>query len=289
MGQKKLARYTIAGMVLVVAAVWSAVGVMPDGKLHVYVCDVGQGDAILAVMGKIQMLVDGGPDERVGECLGKYMQFYDHTLEVVVMTHPQADHMTGLITVVQRYNIGEFVTVNAANSTKQFAALEQVLREKAIKVKFVANGDKIVVGKLAFDVVWPSREFLETHNGRNGTTDLNSFAVVGKLAYGRFDVLLTGDADQAVDSAMLGLGVLSPVEVLKVPHHGSKTGMTRAWLEAVKPQLAVISAGKNNRYGHPAQETLDLLKDEGIEIKRTDVDGTVDIISDGNKWWVREK
>ncbi len=286
MDQKKLAKVTAGVMVLIVLTVWAAVVVVPDGRLHVYVCDVGQGDAILVVLGKIQMLVDGGPDGRVEECLGRYVPFYDHTLEVVVLTHPQADHMAGLITVIQRYTVSNFVTVNRGNSTEQFAVLEQLLREKNIKVSYVTTGDKVISGELVFDVFWPSQEFLETHNERNGTSDLNSFAVVGKLAYGNFDMLLTGDADKAVDPAMLSLGVLTPVEVLKVPHHGSKTGMTKEWLEAVKSQLAVISDGKNNRYGHPAKETLDLLKDEGIEIKRTDMDGTVEIVSDGGKWWV---
>lgn len=291
----------LTGLVLLAGVTWGVVATWPDGKVHVYMCDVGQGDAILVSWNWTQMLVDGGPNERVLECLTKHIPFYDRKLEAVVLTHPQADHMGGLIPVMQRYSVEEFVTVNVSNQTNQFAVLTEVLRERGISPKFIRGGDRVQVAGngstvLSFDIIWPSWEFLmaNTKEGdppsswrtAEGQTDLNSFAIVGKLSYGNFSIMLTGDADSKVDLAIMATGLLKEAEVLKVPHHGSKTGMLPEFLEVVSPKLCVISVGKNNRYGHPAPETVKMVSDYGCRLMRTDIDGEVEVVSDGEGWWV---
>lgn len=270
-------------LVLATIAIWAAVFSLPDKNLHVVVCDVGQGDAILVSLGTTQMLVDGGPDNRVMDCLAKHMPFYDRRIEMVVLTHPQADHMNGLIDVVKRYSILWFVRVPVSNNTSGFRELIKLLA--AIEQLAVYSGDQIKLGGFDFKIIWPTREFVETHDDK--TTDLNSFAIVGRVEYGGFEALLTADADSDVELAEMTTGVITPVEVLKVPHHGSKTGMLPEWLRLVKPQAAIISVGKKNKYGHPNKEALDLLAKFTDKVYRTDQIGSVEVVSDGKKWWVK--
>ena len=256
-------------LALAAATIWLAVFVLPDDKLHLVVCDVGQGDAILVSYKTTQMLVDGGPNSSVLKCLGDHMPFYDRRIEVVVLTHPQADHMNGLIDVLKRYTVLQFVKELVSNDTVGYRELMKLIAK--MNVVAVYSGDEIKLGKMKFDVIWPERGF--------ESKELNETAIVGKLSFGDFDALLTSDA------GLIALPVSA--DVLKVPHHGSKYGMTREWLEVVRPQLAIISVGKRNSYGHPTPEVLKLLSDQGIKMLRTDQDGTVEVVSDGKSYWVR--
>lgn len=248
---KKLALVLFLGCI----TIWSAVWVLPDDKLHVVVCDVGQGDAILVIKGTFQMLIDSGPDLSVLNCLAAHMPFYDKRIEVALLTHPQADHMNGFISVDKRYSILQFV------------------RDK----QMVYAGNKIKIGQdLKFDVVWPTLE----HVG----SDLNGFAISGILKYGNFKMLLTGDADSGIELAEMDTGLLTAVDVLKVPHHGSKTGMLTSWLKLISPKAAIISVGKHNTYGHPTKEALDMLDKITDKVYRTDQNGSVEVVTDGETW-----
>ncbi len=247
--------WLIRFLLLAAITIWSAVWVLPDDKLHVVVCDVGQGDAILIIKGTSQMLIDSGPDNSVLNCLAKYMPFYDRRIEVALLTHPQADHMNGFISVAKRYNILQFV------------------RDK----QTVYAGNKIKIGKdLEFDVVWPTRGFK--------TNDINSLAVSGILKYGNFKMLMTGDADSGIELAEMDTGLLTAVDVLKVPHHGSKTGMLASWLKLISPKAAIISVGKHNTYGHPSDKALKMLAKITSKIYRTDQKGSVEVVTDGKTW-----
>lgn len=234
-------------LVLAAVAIWVAVLVLPDDKLHVVFCDVGQGDAILISYGTSQLLVDGGPNDKVLNCLSRHMPFYDKRIEVIVGTHQDSDHVKGLTKVTERYTYLYYV------------------------IDKIYAGDIIKLGKINFDIKWP----------RLGKVDMNEneYGISGVVTYGDFDVLLTADVTD--------VPAHQKVEILKVPHHGSKTGMSREWLEGIKPKLAVISVGKNNTYGHPTEEVLKLLRDEEVKTLRTDADGEVEVISDGVKWWIR--
>lgn len=251
---------------------------LPDKNLHLVVCDVGQGDAILVSYKTTQMLVDGGPNASVLKCLGDHMPFYDRRIEVVVLTHPQADHMNGLIDVLKRYTVLQFVKLPIGNDTSGYRELMSEIRNKKLEIGSVYAGDVIKFADFQFGVTSPPR--CVTPGRCEWGTDLNKSAIVGKLSFGDFDVLLTGDAGADVVPAV-------PAEILKVPHHGSKFGMTADWLARVSPYAAVISVGKRNSYGHPAEETLKLLRDEGIKILRTDQDGSVEVVSDGRSYWIK--
>lgn len=248
---------------------------LPDQNLHIYFCDVGQGDGALITYGFTQITIDAGPDNgKFLTCLANHIPFYDHTIELAIGTHPQLDHMGGYGSVLQRYIIKQFVITEADNQAQFF----QDLKKHYTGFKFVHTGDIITIGPIKLLTIWPLKNLV--------WTDLNQMALVQKLSYGDMDILFTGDADQPTEDGQLATHLLGRVEVLKVPHHGSKTGMQDTWLAKIHPMLAVISVGAKNTYGHPTQEALDLLAKYKIKIMRTDQKGTIEVVTDGQKYWI---
>lgn len=276
------------GLILIFYFLWS----LPDGKLHIVFCDVGQGDAAyIRFPDGRDMLVDGGPNNSVLQCLGRHMPFWDRTIDVVVLSHPEKDHMGGLVSVFQRYHVGYFVRSDIQKGTDVDRALFALAKEKKIPQKLVVAGDEVRIGLAKLSVIWPSDSQIALMQGQNVlgvTTDsVNESAVVFWLRYGVFDVLFTGDADSRVERQYRGSELAdAPIEVLKVPHHGSKTGMTSDFLDWIRPQLAVISVGRNS-FGHPTPEMLQLLADYHARVLRTDQEGDVEVVSDGSNWIVR--
>lgn len=237
--------------VLATITIWGAVWWLPDDNLHLVFCDVGQGDATLISYKTTQILVDTGPDARVIDCLSRHLPFYDHTIEGVVITHPQADHNGGYRYLTERYSVVQFETV-------------------------LEKGKTLAAGPINLEVMSPEKGVLgmNTQNGENET------GIVAQVSWRKFKALLTADVPTKEYEGVNGL------TVLKVPHHGSKYGMERAWLEKASPELAVISVGKNS-YGHPAAETLQMLGDLGIKMLRTDKDGEVEIVTDGQAFSIK--
>ena len=248
---------------------------LPDGKLHLVFCDVGQGDATLITYRQTQVLIDGGPDQKVLQCLDQKMPFYDRRLEMIVLTHPEQDHETGLIDVLERYNVRYFVSNGLRKSSATFLELEKIKEEKKVLSVSVKTGDRIKIGPLGFSVLWPPKEFLQED-------ELNESSVVLKLSFGHFKALLTGDISEKVEKKL----DLKKVEVLKVAHHGSRFSTSAAFLEMIRPELAVISVGQN-RFGHPTKEVLESLNQVQAKVVRTDKVGAVEIVSDGWRWYHR--
>jgi competence protein ComEC len=279
------------GLVLVMGLLGLVAWQRSDEKLRLVFCDVGQGDATLMSWKNYQVLVDGGPNEAVLECLGKNLPFWDRKIEVVALTHPQADHMTGLIEVVKRYEVGEMMAPWVVNETPEFWELRRRVMEKGIKVKELVKGDELRVGGMRLKVLWP-----ETRGGNElawgggseaevlGASypgDVNEVSLVLEGSFGKFDWLLTGDVSEKEE----GLMEVDEVEVLKVAHHGSRYSTSEGFLEKVKPELAVISVGERNRFGHPTATVLERLVETGAKVLRTDEEGTVVIASDDQRWW----
>jgi len=271
----------------------------PDGRLHLIFCDVGQGDAILIVQGSNQLLIDGGPNERVLACLGKHLPFWDRKIETVVLTHPERDHFTGLIAVLSRYRVENFVANPFGLKHRQkFKELVELLNEQKIRTTFLHEGGKICWGKISFDILWPSKEkqFLLENLPREkyGSFSLveekllspNEFSLVGVLRYGNFQALLTGDMPVLVSQILVWRQEIPRVDVLKAPHHGA--GKDNPWFlyQATQPQLVVISVGKN-QFGHPSEKLLKKLEEEKIPFLRTDKRGTIEIVSDGKSWFLK--
>lgn len=250
-----------------------------DKKLHLVFCNVGQGDAIfIRTSTGSDILVDGGPDDSVLSCLGKHMPFWDRTLEIVILTHPDADHVTGLIDVIKRYKLIHFYTSKVEAKTDVYKQFLRTLKESNIKQNYLWQGDKFTFQDgLTMETLWPAQEW------KASTT--NSFSAVELLTYKKFKVLLTGDLDAEQMEKIDDLA--GKISLLKVPHHGSRFGLTQEILDILNPNLAVISVGKKNKFGHPTPFILQLLKDKGIKILRTDLDGKIEIVSDGVSWRAR--
>ncbi len=284
------------GLSLTLIAIWMAVFAYPEKKLHLIACDVGQGDAILVVYGTTQILIDGGATNKVIDCLGRHMPFWDRKIEVVLLTHPQLDHFGGLREVFRRFQVERFVATSLDSSSQAYQALIRMVGGSGVEVVNPTTGMVIRSGLLYLDIVWPSSDFQIAAGGVSRDNILgafiskknpNDFSVVANLRLGEFDALLTGDIGPKIISEIIQTGKVRDVEYIKIPHHGSKNGLTKELLDAAMPEVAVISVGKNS-FGHPHKQILDLLKEYNIQVKRTDENGDVEVISDGKSWWIKK-
>jgi competence protein ComEC len=259
-----------------------------DGKLRVIVCDVGEGDGILIrTPNGSDILVDGGPDDSILNCLSNHLPFWDRTIELMVLTHPHVDHAAGLVDVLKRYTVLHFVTEKVLGSTATYKRLEDSLVAQKLTTKYLFAGDRIdFADKTSLLTLWPSLELFKNaqlqDKNDNQSLDVNGFSLIQLLSYGNFKVLLTGDAGSMVEDKIAAEA--EKVDVLKVPHHGSKTGMSDYFLAQISPSLAIISVGAKNKYGHPVAEALNLLKSHNVKTFRTDQNGTVEVISDGKNF-----
>ncbi|OHA08315.1 MAG: hypothetical protein A3A44_02400 [Candidatus Sungbacteria bacterium RIFCSPLOWO2_01_FULL_60_25] len=272
-------RYLFLGLTVAAVFVWASVFALEagDGRLTLSVFDVGQGDAIFIDAGNgNQALIDGGPDGAVLAKIGGVMPFWDRTIELVALTHPHADHLDGLIPVLERYDIGMVVESGVNHSIPEYDTWHTLIRERGIPLHIAKAGERIRLSPdAALEALAPLRDFTGT------SAPVHDAMVVLRLVNRNAAALLTGDAEDEVEREMLRSGASVAADVLKVGHHGSKTSTSDAFLEAVRPNIAVISVGAKNRYGHPFQLVLDRLGRAGVRILRTDRDGDVVFVSNG--------
>ncbi len=274
-----------SGLSILCLVIWGVMQ-LPDDRVHVVFCDVGQGDSELIVKGEAQILIDGGPDQnRVLECLAEHIPFWDRRIELVINTHPQKDHLEGLIAVVDRYEVDKLVINQVNTKYAGMASLVGRAGERGVELYSPKKGDRLKVGELSMEVLWPETGVLgmKTYDG-----DLNELSIVTRLEYGDFEVMFTGDIGEKEELAMVGSGVLMPVEVMKMPHHGSKYSSSLEFVEALRPKITVAEVGERNNFGHPNGDIVKRYEMVGSVVRRTDEDGTVEVVSDGNRWWVEE-
>ncbi|HLD01464.1 MAG TPA: MBL fold metallo-hydrolase [Patescibacteria group bacterium] len=258
-----------------------------DGVLHLVFCDVGQGDAIFVKTpeGK-QILIDGGPDEAVLSCLSEHMPFWDHTLDLVVLTHPHADHFLGLISVLERYTVLSFAIENISNNTAEYRLLEKLLQDQKISTKKLLSGNYFQTADgVKLTVLSPTNVYLKQTSPNGLIGEKEEFAsLILHLAFGSFSAILTGDTQyRQLSEAITAVGSVS---VLQIPHHGSRSGLTTEILSVLLPKLGVISVGKN-RYGHPAPLTTDLLDKHKVKTLLTKEAGDIEIIATKESWRVQ--
>jgi competence protein ComEC len=277
-----------AGLVMALAASGLSIAHRPDGATRITVLDVGQGDAIL-VEGDSggRMLVDGGPDpDRLLIELDERLPPWDRRIDVVVLTHPHEDHVAGLALLLSRYRVGRVFEPGMRGPGPGYVAWNAALdRPGAPPRGRLVTGDRLAVDDLHFDVLWPDpgRVPAEPPDAGRGINDV-SIVLLGEVDGRR--ILLTGDVEDDVDPMLESRG-LPPIDFLKVAHHGSGTASTVAFLGIVQPQVAVVSAGAGNPYGHPARSTLDHLAATGARVLRTDTDGSVEVAFGGGQMSVR--
>lgn len=297
---KKL-KTILAGLVLIVGLVWALVVQSPDSRLHLVFCDVGQGDAALISYQNTQILIDGGPNDKVLDCLAKNLPFNDRTIEMVVLTHPNADHYDGLTSVIKRYDISQFVINSLVEDTAGFWEFRQAVLAEGAPIYSPKAGDELKIGAIRLAVLWPGQklgsELVWKVPAKGGSTvsgnqdqilgaasfsgDLNDTSITLELNFGNFKALFPGDLSSLSEADL----PLDDVNILKVAHHGSKYSTSIDFLATTKPELAIISVGKNY-YGHPAKELLERLRDEDTKILRTDELGEIKVTSDGQTWQI---
>jgi competence protein ComEC len=274
-------RLLIGGLGVAVVLAWITASQMPDRRLHIHFFDVGQGDAILIECPNgQQILVDGGPDPSVLlSHLGRRMPFWDRSLDLVVLTHPEADHVGGLMDVLKRYDVGLVLDSGQECTSATCESWKALIEEKGIPCRRAQTGMTLDVGQdVRLDVLHPPARLMTSTS-----SDINNNSVVLRLQFGQFSALLTGDVMEEAESLLLASGQSLDSLVLKVPHHGGDTSLTTPFLEAVNPELAIISAGADNRFGHPDEVTLEKLGD--TTTYRTDLDGSIEIATDGERYW----
>jgi competence protein ComEC len=278
-------------VVLLLGAIFSVYAAWCEergGVLTVAFLDVGQGDAIyIEAPNGNQMLIDAGPSKAVLRELSKVMLFYDRSIDVALATHADQDHVGGLPDVLQKYKVNIFIESGVPGESSSYKETEKIVSDDGIKKILARRGMEVDLGDgVILQILFPVTVFdgMET----------NKASIVARLVYGENEFLLTGDSPVAIENYLVSLGsqsrtfgtgaVQSPTlasDVLKAGHHGSKTSTSQTFVSAVSPQYAVISVGKDNKYGHPNQETLDILNNFGAKILRTDQLGRIIFKSDG--------
>ena len=253
------------------------------GVLTIAFLDVGQGDAIFieSPTGN-QVLIDGGPGQMVFSPLSAVMPFYDRSIDVVIATHPDADHIGGLPEVLRRYDVDTFLDPGVSSDTGTYQALVQSIGLAGVERVVARRGMKINLGGGAtLEILFPDRDM--------EGADTNDASIVAKLVYGDTSFLFTGDSPEKIERYLASIdGKNLDVDVLKAGHHGSKTSTSDTFLGFTSPQIAVLSVGSDNRYGHPHKEVLDRLLDFDIKILRTDEEGTIVMESDGENIFVND-
>lgn len=273
--QKNFKYYFLGLLLLATFFVWCIVFAESRDGLMVVFLDVGQGDAVfIEAPNGNQVLIDGGPNKSVLRQLSKIMPFYDRSIDLVIESHPDGDHINGLVEVLRRYNVELVMESGVANDSQAYQEIQNIIKEKNIKNILARQGMKINLDDgINIDILFPDRDVfgLET----------NTASVVAKLNYGENCFIFTGDSPKAIEQYLVSVyGENLNCEVLKIGHHGSNTSTSEAFLGYINPEYAVISVGEN-KYGHPHQEILDLLGRFGINILRTNELGTIKIKSDG--------
>lgn len=238
-----------------------------DNNLRVYCLDVGQGDSIVITNNNKTMLIDASTNE-MGSRVVKYLNDLGiKKIDYLVGTHPHEDHIGGLDNVIKNFDIGTIYMPNVVATTKTFEEVIDAISAKKLKVTSPKTGDKFTVGNAECEVM----------SIRNDKDDYNNCSIVIKMDFNNVSYLFTGDAEESVESSRKW----PHIDVLKVGHHGSNTSSSKNFLDQIKPEIALISVGQGNTYGHPTQATLKRLSNIGAKIYRTDENGTILLIEKG--------
>jgi competence protein ComEC len=276
-------KFSLAGAALSTMAAVSFIASKPDGRLHVIFFDVGEGEAILiqTPTGR-QVLVDGGPDpDLLLAHLGRALSFWDRSLDLVIATHPDGEHVNGLPAVLAGYRVGALITNGAASGSPAWEEMLTLARETGIPVSAAVRGQTIDLGD------GPVLEVL--HPIASHAAEPDEDAVVLRLCHGNATFLLMSDVGGAAEAELAESGVLLPSLVLKPGNGGDRAGTTQGFLTAADPQIVVLSVGEYNSYRHPHPRVVERLQDRGCALVRTDEQGTIDFATDGTHLWLHSE
>lgn len=262
--------------------VWAEISGFYRQSLEVTFFDVGQGDAIMVKTPERHLiLIDGGPDDTILGKIGQIIPFWRQHIDLVVLTHPHADHLYGLIQILDRYQV-DYILWSGVECLDSVCQLwKNELAKGDSEIIIAQAGQRIRSDSMVLDVLYPLTSYY-----RYLPKDHNDISVVTKLSYGNHAFLFTGDiTDKGEKEIVLAWGNYLSSNIMKVAHHGSISSSQEDFLDIVHPEIAIIQVGANNKYGHPAQETIDKLISRSIIIHRTDEDGDIKIISNGLNYY----
>jgi len=277
-------KWLVIPAVLIAILVSALMAVKPDDRLHVSFLDVGQGDAILISKGSQQVLIDGGPSpQAINLELSDKMPFWDRTIELVVLTHPHADHITGLVEVLDSYRVEQVLSPAIDCDLAIYDEWLRLIEDKDIECTTARAGQRIELDGVVIEVLNPQNPpFSDTES------DDDNNGVVLYVSFDDVSFLLTADIMWQGEFELITRRIIPQCTILKVAHHGSATSTTAEFLDVASPQIAVISAGADNDFGHPNDEVIQRLEEElgAGNIYCTDQDGTIEFITDGGRLWV---
>ena len=256
-----------------------------DDKLHVYFLDVGQGDAILIRTPSHQnILTDGGPSpEQLNLNLGKHLPFWKHDIDLITSTQPHSDHLAGLVDVVRRYNVKQVIAPDVDYDSSAYNEWRKLLETSDIECKTACAGQRMNLdNSIYIEILNPPLNGFESTS-----SDIDNNGVVLRLVYDEISFLFTTDIRQEAEQRLLDCGYILKSNVLKVAHHGSDTSSCAKFLNAVNPDLAIISVGRDNKFGHPHAEVVERLSNS--KVLRTDEHGTIELITNGKRLWLNTK
>lgn len=265
----------LAGFAVLVLSAWAEI---PDDKFHIYFLDVTQGDSILIKTPQNhQILVDGGPKDFVLAELSKVMPFFDKSIDFVILTHPDSDHMDGILKVLERYEVKNILLTGIYLENENYNKLFSLILERDVNLFIAESSKDFIFGDVLVDVLYPIDQIIG-----NADKNTNDSSIVVKVVYGGKSVMLTGDLGIDGENKLIKAYPDSEylkADILKAGHHGSKTSSSLNFLEVVSPETVVIQVGRKNFYGHPNKETLENFSDARIKkIYRTDLDGMVEFV-----------
>jgi len=279
-------RYTIwavlAVLIFLNIFIWLQVVARDRGILAVAFLDIGQGDAIfIETPNGNQMLIDGGPGKAVLKELGKEMPFWDRSIDIVLATHPDKDHIGGLPDVLGRFKVNYVIDPGLAGETAAYESFEIRANAEGAQRVTARRGMRVTLDRgVFFEILYPDRDVTGF--------DPNDASIIGRLVYGDVSFMLTGDAPQKIEKYLAMLdGEGLDVDVLKFGHHGSRTSTSEIFLSATSPAYGVVSAGKDNRYGHPHEEVMALAAEHGVKTLSTAEAGTIVFKTDGSNIWIK--
>lgn len=269
----------VTTLISCIAWQWPVREISENIILAVTFLDIGQGDAILieAPDGQV-VLIDGGkPEGGIIRELSESLPWYEHTIDLMILTHPDDDHGGGLVEVTRRYDVRRVVYNGLVHDTPSYVALLDEVRRQSLPVTIIDRPQRIDLGTGVYlDIVYP----LASIAGTTSETP-NDTSIVARLVYGETTFLLTGDLEAAGEAALLGSGQALQSDVLKIGHHGSDSSTSEAFVAAVAPEHSVVSVGVDNDYGHPSRRVLHRLERAGAQVWRTDRQGRVEMRTNG--------
>ncbi len=268
----------LCSLIVLCGMVWFT---LPDGQLRIWFLDVGQGDAVLMRLPAGELvLTDGGPGSVVVQELSEIIPFYEREIELVILSHPHADHLDGLLSVFERYKVRNMLLTGVEYKYIGYARLLELAEEYDVALWYPGEGVDLRIGKVGFDLIYPEGSLVG-----KGFANVNNSSIVYRVVYGDFIGMFSGDAEEEVEEGLVGRAegaedasrpnLKLGADLMKAGHHGSKTSNSEGFVQLVQPETAVISCGVDNQFGHPSVRTLEVFRGVGAEVRRVDLEGRV--------------